>query len=45
MSQVEVPLGRLGGERFGNSCVSYGWDLCLLLQKKGVEGAVSLDPY
>lgn len=32
-------------ERFGDSYVSCGWDLCILSHKKVAEGAVSLDPY
>lgn len=45
MLQVEVYLGRLGGERFCNSSLSHVWDLCILLQKKVAGGAVSLDLY
>lgn len=43
--QVEVYLGRLGGQRFCSSRLSHVWGLCILLQKKVAEGAVSLDLY
>lgn len=43
--QFEVYLGRLGGERFSNSSLSRVQDLCILLQKKIAEGAMSLYLY